>query len=99
MTRQEAIALVREVSNYMATRPEIDEAIDMAIDALEKEPKRGKWVDRASELDAGFRRHDFVCSECTRAANYFVGGSEDWWDMEKPKYCPNCGARMESEEE
>lgn len=34
MTRQEAIALVREVSNYMATRPEIDEAIDMAIEAL-----------------------------------------------------------------
>lgn len=38
MTRQEAIALVREVSNYMATRPEIDEAIDMAIEALQREP-------------------------------------------------------------
>lgn len=37
MTREEAIALVREVSNYMATRPEIDEAIDMAIKALEHE--------------------------------------------------------------
>lgn len=79
-------------------------AFEMKVFELEKkiteqEPKRGKWVDRASELNADFRRHDFVCSECAHTANYFVGGSEDWWDMEKPKYCPNCGARMESDEQ
>lgn len=42
MNRQEAIALIRELSNYadslseklIATRPEIDEAVEMAIDAL-----------------------------------------------------------------
>lgn len=58
------------------------------------EPKSGKWRDIATELDASFKRHDFVCSECAHTANYFVGGSEDWWDMEKPNYCPNCGAKM-----
>lgn len=58
MTRQEAIALVREVSNYMATRPEIDEAIDMAIEALQQEPKRGKWLNYLKE---GLK---WKCSEC-----------------------------------
>lgn len=66
---------------------------------LKQEPKRGKWVDRASELDAGLGRHNFVCSECAHTAWYFVGGSEDWWDIRKPNYCPNCGADMRGDEE
>lgn len=61
-------------------------------------PKRGKWIDRASKLDAGLGRHNFVCSECAHTAWYFVGGSEDWWDREKPNYCPNCGAKMKRTE-
>lgn len=75
-----------------------EQALDEIIQTLKKEPKRGEWLDRASELDAGFGRHNFVCSECAHTAWYFVGGSEDWWAIRKPNYCPNCGADMRGDE-
>lgn len=66
-------------------------AFDMAIKALEQEPRRGHWikVHPLQENDEG----DYMCSECR------CGGLV--W---KPTtYCPNCGCRMvepqESEEQ
>ena len=38
MTKAEAIELLRELSNFVATPPETDEAVNMAIKALEQEP-------------------------------------------------------------
>lgn len=38
MTREEAIELLRELSNFVATPPETDEALNMAIEALQQEP-------------------------------------------------------------
>ena len=104
MTRAEAIKILDrydlnfcDIEGNPIPPQDLAEAFDMAIKSLEQ--KRGKWVDRASELDAGLGRHNFVCSECAHTAWYFVGGSEDWWDTRKPNYCPNCGARMESDEQ
>lgn len=60
---------------------------------------KGHWIDNnESEIDARYGRHIYKCSECDRLADKFVCGTEDWWDSEKPNYCPNCGAKMESEE-
>lgn len=39
MTRKEAIELLRELSNFVATPPETDEALNMAIEALEHDKK------------------------------------------------------------
>ncbi len=88
MTREEAIALVREVSNYMATRPEIDEAIDMAIKALEKEQERGKWILESREIYGNYR---YRCSEC--------GHTDIQAKTQEVPYCWYCGASMESDNE
>ena len=57
--------------------------------------KTGHWIDdNENEIDAQYGRHLYKCSECNEYADMFVGGTEDWWDLEKPNYCPNCGAKM-----
>ena len=59
-------------------------------------PKTGHWIDdNENELDAQYGRHLYKCSECNTYANDYVGGTEDWWDIKKPNYCPNCSAKMD----
>ena len=70
----------------------MDNALDMAIEALSVESQ--EWIDKADKIDAKFGRHDYVCSKCNEYARRFVGGSEDWWCVTAPNYCPNCGAKM-----
>ncbi len=55
----------------------------------------GRWDDFADKYDKSAKKHDFRCSVCNNRASMFVGGTEDWWDMWKPNYCPNCGAKMD----
>lgn len=62
------------------------------VDAVEV--VHGRWEDMSDKFDKG---KDLRCSICRRRASNFVGGSEDWWDMWEPYYCPNCGAKMDSE--
>lgn len=94
MTRQEAIELLkldRDMANFNPITGEkmpmneynakSVEALDMAIEALEQEPKRGKLI----AIDD---THD-QCMEC--GAIFCITSSDEW----KVNYCPNCGARME----
>lgn len=57
-------------------------ALNMAIKALEQQPKRGYWLEAKEEDPCWYR-----CSECGRL-----------YDLDE-NYCPNCGARMEGNEE
>ena len=65
-----------------------NEAVDDTIAILEKHGNRphGRWEERES----GF----LVCSEC---ADVFI--LEEWLADGKWEYCPNCGAKMDEENE
>lgn len=65
------------------------------VDAVEV--VHGRWNDFADKYDKSAKKHDFRCSVCNKRASMFVGGTEDWWDMWKPNYCPHCGAKMDGE--
>ena len=85
MTREEAVKRLQRMKKILSI-PNSDaartiEAIDMAIEALQQEPKRGKWLNYLKE---GLK---WKCSEC--GSKY----TTPW------HYCPNCGARMESDDE
>ncbi len=57
--------------------------------------RHGYWEDFADKHDKRAKRHDFRCSICHNRASSFVCGRDDWWDIGKPNYCPNCGAKMD----
>ena len=62
------------------------ESIDMAIKALEQEPKTGHWIFDKEKLG-------YWISTCSECEHIFHG---DELLIYKPKYCANCGAKMES---
>lgn len=64
-------------------------ALDIAIKALEQQPKTGHWIEVIDEIDSfGNKTWHHECSIC--------GNTNSGWG--EYKYCPNCGARMEGEE-
>lgn len=80
---------------YQATLKE-KEFYDMAIKALEQEPKTGHWIEKGKTDIAydmcGYKSWatKYMCNHCgfihTAIENHGVYS-----------YCPNCGAKMESE--
>lgn len=64
----------------------------------EAEPvKHGRWInERVHNLHNGEQRNARECSEC--GAIYFIYDMANAID-EVPRYCPNCGARMDEVEE
>lgn len=60
-------------------------ALDMAIKALEQEQKTGHWIYTLEDWNK------WECSECGFTKRTDVHVSIGY------KYCPECGARMESE--
>lgn len=82
MTRQEALHELYDIFGYGFYNERVDEALNMAIKALEQQPKRGYWLEAKEEDPCWYR-----CSECGRL-----------YDLDE-NYCPNCGARMEGNEE
>lgn len=90
MTREEAIKMLGRLLLYCDPTecPHFDdcnkcaEAYNMAIEALEQVPKRGKWK-QAEDVEKEYA----VCTNCKHHGEFYMD------------YCPNCGARMESDGE
>ena len=62
--------------------------LNMAIEALEREPKRGKWLDDNNSFNSFYAN----CSECGYQMDKHA-------ERGYHNYCPYCGARMRSGEE
>lgn len=59
---------------------------------LENDKSTGKWIIDEKEGDKIWYCH---CSECNTDPQDYVGGTENWWLIELPKFCPHCGSRNE----
>jgi phosphoribosyl-dephospho-CoA transferase len=103
MTKAEALELLKkpflccDLKCYSQSKENCErceQAFDMAIEAIQQMPKRGKWRKRK------IKEHQFIqngyelyyCSECYKNYSNTVG-------VEGFDYCPNCGAKMESDEQ
>ena len=92
MTRSEAKEILQAVKFLLPTEAYTDraeEALDMAIEALER--KNGNWIPHEIQVPWGDGTTDvtiFRCSVC--------GYDEQDWQS---KFCSNCGADMRGEDD
>ena len=92
MTREEQIKVLKDwkpelelMAKYNSNSIDYQRytALEMAINALEQEPRKGHWI-----VEIWNNREHHTCSECNHVVDY-----EPCYH-----YCPFCGAKMESEE-
>ena len=74
------------VDDWMDDHPTVD-----AVEVV-----HGRWEDESDEYEKGM---DLRCLVCGGRADSFVGGTEDWYCLWKPNFCPHCGARMDGDED
>ena len=60
-----------------------------------EERKVGKWIIDDEEHGRIWHCH---CSNCKKDPQDYIGGSENWWLVRLPDYCPCCGAEMRGAE-
>lgn len=83
MTREEAIKFLK-LDKEDRGKCFISDAIDVAIKALEQEPRKGHWIETSlTEVSGGDFKRGFKCSHC----NYVIVTNDF-------NFCPNCGADM-----
>lgn len=92
--RQEVLDILKDKWNKFS---DANDAMQESIDTIEAlkpvtpQPKAGHWfVDERPESD-----REVICSNCEQPIFKYHKLGFDY----RPKYCPNCGAKMESEEE
>lgn len=84
MTKEDAIYILRNTAWLAPSLEPVDEAIDMAIEALENERPKGHWI-----YEEGTYKliNLWQCSECYEVVD------------EKTNYCPECGSDMRGDEQ
>lgn len=96
MDKKEASFILANIDRRVCD-DELNEALDMAIKALEQEPKTGHWS-RKTKVDAydiaGVKTWGIKC-QCDRC-DFTTIVVEDFGYY---KFCPNCGAKMDLEGE
>lgn len=98
MTREEAIEILQGAIKKPNTKDGyLGQAIDMAIETLEQEPRKGHWIE--SDYGNMITQHRWYCSECGGMHNDPESG--EWREVFdfKYDYCPLCGAKMAEQEE
>jgi len=97
MTKEEALRIL----DTIPTIGDQVDALEMAIEALEQpERKKGRWIHE--KINSYTSR--IYCSECGNAAPSRCV-SDDYYgvhmhgEINKTKFCPNCGADMRGEQD
>ena len=84
MTNQEAIVWLKETKkHYGEYHEKADEALDIAIKALEERPQ-GEWI-----IDG----HHIRCNRC----NEYICNTDREGNIIPNNFCPNCGAKMKQD--
>ena len=105
MTREEAIeylhklfmqADITDAYGDMDNTEPYEIAMDMAVEALSDVPDTnvGKWIPHSE-----FQEYD-VCSACglgCKRREYGVTDGNEWMSEWNYRFCPNCGAKMEAQ--
>ena len=99
MTREQAVRWLKDYrKNTDMPMESYEEALDMAITALERE-QMGEWIVESAYIKEGdsepFYRHDAKCNKCGYGYS-LISTSEKF---ESYKVCPNCGANMKGDNE
>ena len=103
MTREEAIewlnklyigADITDEYGDMEDMQPYGEAVNMAIEALEQEPKTGHWIEHP-EIETSTPEYlmFYECSECGDKQCFCKS------DIHKKRFCGNCGYRMVESQE
>lgn len=100
MTREEAIEILTHnwtrVDNPNYSESELDEAVDMAIEALQTE--HGKWKEKETYLNEGdCEITEWQSARCSKCGKYHT--TPYMYSFNNFNFCPNCGAKMDKEEE
>lgn len=91
MTKEEALDCLNGLKIYLKTEHIDQEALNMAIEALEDRPK-GHWKTYAIDdfKDRRTGEHAIICDRCLMKEIIRFGQSK--WN-----FCPNCGTDMREE--
>ena len=95
MTASEAIEILQEEHDYAQLLSYVNEALQMACNALEKQiPKKAtekttnRGIDISGEYDIDF---DLCCPVCGGVVGTFETGENEYFS----KYCDNCGQALD----
>ena len=86
MNREEAISIMNVIVHMLEPQYDtdrIEDAVDMAIKALEQEPKTGYWMHWISHYEEDEKVGWYECDRCHTERAF------------KTKFCPDCGAKMQ----
>ena len=83
ISRQAVIAFLQSIP-YIKEHPNMGELMKEWIEQIPGgQPKTGRW-----EHDGGRFANRWICSQC---------GYKFYFEKSEAKYCPNCGTKMESD--
>ena len=88
ISREQAKAAIRDKFKDLPLRVEINTILNELPSVILQKPKTGHWID---DISLGY--HISICSNCDWR------GHGDTCLIYKPKYCPNCGAKMSESQE
>ena len=106
ISRQQAIVAIEQHKTAVLEGHKWDEGIEYGyaaahrhlVDIIEQLPsiqlkhKTGQWIPSDSELE-------IKCNKCGKDFSEYVDSIDYIYLVEHPKFCPNCGVKMEEGEQ